>query len=192
MSIVLLGSTSGSCTLQEQAVAGTTVLTLPTTSGTILTNSSAGTVLQVVSTTKVDVFSTTGTYNTWIDITGLSVSITPTSATSKVLVLFQTMGASTSNGWVRLVRNSTAISVGTTSGSRQAVSSGNMTTGNAAIQLQDSGVFLDSPATTSATTYKIQVITDTGTFYINQSTSDADNVYRGRGVSSITVMEIAA
>jgi hypothetical protein len=36
MSIVLVGSTSGSCTLQEQAVAGTTVLTLPTTSGTVL------------------------------------------------------------------------------------------------------------------------------------------------------------
>jgi len=41
MSIVLLGSTSGSCTLQEQAVAGTTILTLPTTSGTILTTASA-------------------------------------------------------------------------------------------------------------------------------------------------------
>jgi hypothetical protein len=37
MSIVLVGSTSGSCTLQEQAVAGTTVLTLPTTSGTVAT-----------------------------------------------------------------------------------------------------------------------------------------------------------
>jgi len=40
MSIVMLGSTSGSCTLQEQAVAGTTVLTLPTTSGTVLTTGS--------------------------------------------------------------------------------------------------------------------------------------------------------
>jgi len=40
MSIVLLGSTSGSCTLQEQAVAGTTTLTLPTTSGTVLTTAS--------------------------------------------------------------------------------------------------------------------------------------------------------
>jgi hypothetical protein len=40
MSVVLLGSTSGSCTLQEQAVAGTTVLTLPTTSGTVLTSTS--------------------------------------------------------------------------------------------------------------------------------------------------------
>lgn len=35
MSIVLLGSTSGSCTLQEQAVAGTTTLTLPTFNGTV-------------------------------------------------------------------------------------------------------------------------------------------------------------
>ena len=59
MSIVLVGSTSGSCTLQEQAVAGTTVLTLPTTSGTVLTSASSvtrsqlpvGSVLQVVSTT---------------------------------------------------------------------------------------------------------------------------------------------
>jgi hypothetical protein len=41
MSIVLLGSTSGSCTLQEQAVAGTTVLTLPTTSGTVMVNGPA-------------------------------------------------------------------------------------------------------------------------------------------------------
>lgn len=39
MSIVLLGSTSGSCTLQEQAVAGTTTLTLPTTSGTVALSS---------------------------------------------------------------------------------------------------------------------------------------------------------
>jgi hypothetical protein len=35
MSIVLMGSTSGSCTLQEQAVAGTTTLTLPTFNGTV-------------------------------------------------------------------------------------------------------------------------------------------------------------
>jgi hypothetical protein len=147
--------------------------------------------IQVASTAKTDVFSTSGTYNTWIDVTGLTVTITPSNASNKILVFFQIMGASTSNGWVRLVRDSTAIYVGTTAGSRQGVSSGNLTTGNAAIQIQDSGVFLDSPATTSATTYKIQVITDTGTFYVNQSTSDADNVYRGRGVSSITVQEIA-
>jgi hypothetical protein len=151
-----------------------------------------GTVKQVVSTTLNTSFSTSGTYNSWVDVTDLSVSITPTSASSKILVLFEIMGVSTSNGWVRLVRGSTAISVGTTAGSRPAVSSGNLTSGNGNIQLQDSGVFLDSPATTSATTYKMQLITDTGTFYINRTANDSDNVYSGRGVSSITVMEISA
>jgi hypothetical protein len=147
--------------------------------------------VQVQSTTLNTSFSTSGTYNSWVDVTGLSVTITPTSASNKILVSFQIMGVSTSNGWVRLVRDSTAISVGTTAGTRPAVSSANMTSGNGNIQLQDSGVFLDSPATTSAVTYKIQLITDTGTFYINRTTNDSDNVYSGRGVSSITVQEIA-
>jgi hypothetical protein len=47
----------------------------------------AGSVLQVVSTEKVDTFSTTS--GSFVDVTGLSVSITPTSATSNVFVLFQ-------------------------------------------------------------------------------------------------------
>ena len=57
-----------------------------------------------------------------------------------------------------------------------------------------SGMFLDSPATTSATTYKIQGTlgsTYNGTFYLNRTKNDSDNDYGARGVSSITVMEIA-
>jgi len=87
MSIVLVGSTSGSCTLQEQAVAGNTTLTLPTISGTILTTGSSGqsipkaalptgSVLQVVNATYTTGASTTST--TYVN-TGLSASITPTS-----------------------------------------------------------------------------------------------------------------
>jgi len=53
MSIVLLGSTSGSCTLQEQAIAGTTVLTLPTTSGTVITTASTAVVTQAMLDTNV-------------------------------------------------------------------------------------------------------------------------------------------
>jgi hypothetical protein len=167
---------------------GSTGVTFPNSS----VQSASAKIIQVVSTTLNTSFSTSGTYNSWVDVTGLSVSITPTSSSSKILVIFEIMGVSTSNGWVRLVRDSTAISVGTTAGSRPAVSSGNLTSGNGNIQLQDSGVYLDSPATTSATTYKMQVITDTGTFYINRTTNDSDNVYSGRGVSSITVMEVPA
>ena len=186
MSIVLLGSTSGSITLQEPAVAGTTVLTLPTTSGTILTNSSAGTVLQVVSTTKNDTFSMTG--STFVDITGLSVTITPTSATSKIFVIVN-FGVSSSAGAglnaYNLVRGSTNISQPATSPTFTGTMVGYLDLGDNILPVGFN--FLDSPATTSATTYKVQMKSNTGTQYINRRSS-ADSAF----TSTITVMEIAA
>jgi hypothetical protein len=68
-----------------------------------------GSVLQVVSTTKTDTFSTSST--SYTDLTGLSVSITPTSATSKVLVFYTVNGKQTTTPSMRLVRNSTAICI---------------------------------------------------------------------------------
>ena len=61
---------------------------------------------------------------------------------------------------------------------------------------RSSAMFLDSPSTTSATTYKIQAVnrvdTQGGTMYINRTEQDRDTVgYDPRGVSSITVMEVA-
>jgi hypothetical protein len=54
--------------------------------------------------------------------------------------------------------------------------------------------FLDSPATTSATTYKVQILNGNtaGTVYINRGQSDGNSGAVARGTSSITVMEIAA
>jgi hypothetical protein len=53
--------------------------------------------------------------------------------------------------------------------------------------------FLDSPATTSATTYKLQTRVDlAGTMYLNRSFGDADLTTNGRGASTITVMEVLA
>jgi len=74
MSIVLVGSTSGSVTLQEPAVAGTTVLTLPAVSGTVLTTTSpkAGNVLQVV---NVDYGTETSSTSTSFADTGLTASV---------------------------------------------------------------------------------------------------------------------
>ena len=58
--------------------------------------------------------------------------------------------------------------------------------------IHTSGVqFLDSPSSTSETTYKLQIRTEGGTTYVNRSRSDADATYSGRTASSITVMEIA-
>ncbi len=193
MSIILLGSTSGSVTLQEPAVAGTTTLTLPAVSGTILTTSSVGSVIQVVSTTKTDTF--TNSSASFVDITGLSVSITPTSSSNKIFVMYSLMSGENASNFplVRLVRNSTAIAVGDAASSRTQVSSVAWGSGgNNATNMQSMN-FLDSPATTSSTTYKLQISGATAgvTNYINRNQRDDNAGYEPRGVSTITVMEIA-
>ena len=153
----------------------------------------AGSVLQVVSTTKTDTFSTSST--SWTDITGLSVSITPTSSSSKILVMYSLMTGETSSQFplMRLVRGSTAIAVGDASGIRTQVSSVAWSSGAVNASDMQSMNFLDSPATTSSTTYKIQTInTQPQTIYVNRSARDDNGSYEPRGVSTITVMEIAA
>lgn len=149
-------------------------------------------VLQVVSTSKTDTFTTAST--SFVDVTGLTVTITPQSATSQILVLAQ-LGASSdfgvSAGFARLVRGSTAIDVGATAGSRTSASV-NPEVSNASAALTNSLVFLDSPATTSATTYAIQAKTNSGNFYVNRSKNDTDNSNHPRLASTITVMEISA
>jgi hypothetical protein len=152
----------------------------------------SGSVLQVVSTTKTDTFTTTSA--TYVDVTGLSVSITPSSATSKVLILATlSIGSDSANNSHRgrLVRDSTAIAVGDASSSRTQASFGSVTPDNA----QSSNVvhFLDSPSTTSATVYKIQVSTAVSgqNIGVNRSDTDPDSSVQVRTSSSITAMEIA-
>jgi hypothetical protein len=203
MSIVLVGSTSGSVTLQEPAVAGTTVLDLPATSGTVLVGGTqnipksalpTGSVLQVVQATKTDAFSTTS--NSFVDITGLSASITPTSATSKILIL-STVSAAGNNAtcgyYLKLLRGSTDIFIGDAAGSRVRVTGSNINSDNNFFNT-NGFTFLDSPATTSSTTYKFQIATSfgTSTIGVNRSVNDTDNANTGRGPSSIVLMEIAA
>jgi hypothetical protein len=194
--LILNGSTSGSISLESPAVSGTTTLTLPTTSGTVLTNGTntnfpAGSVLQVVSTTKTDTFSSSS--SSWNDITGLSVSITPTSSSNKILIIYNLMSGETASQFpmIRLVRDSTAISIGASSGSRTQVSSVAWGSGSNNTSNMQSMNFLDSPSTTSSTTYKLQTIaTFSELVYINRVARDDNASYEPRGVSSITVMEI--
>ena len=150
-------------------------------------NMPAGTVLQVVSTTKTSSFSTTST--SFVDVTGLSVSITPTSATSKILIFCTLPIGHTSyrTATANLVRNSTAICQPTPSqtysGTKNAYILNGETTSSADFH------FLDSPATTSSTTYKVQVCTNVGdgTLVVgNRIIYDDMN-----SPSTITVMEIA-
>jgi len=156
----------------------------------------AGAVLQVVSTTKTDTFSSTTT-GAFTDITSFSVSITPTSSSSKILVLYVAeIGLSTTVNTMllRLMRDSTAINIGNTNGSRSRATTSQQTlysnTNNTSRTI--SGNFLDSPATTSSITYKIQFRNSSGTFYLNRDGEYGDNTTNATGASTITVMEIAA
>jgi hypothetical protein len=155
-------------------------------------------VLQVVQTVKSDTFSASPAQGTYVDITGLSVSITPTSATSKILVFIdvavghstQTTGASN----VRLVRGSTPIYIGDAAGSRaRSIASWPYEFAQYTL-IRYSGVYLDSPATTSSTTYKYQIAGQSSSYtvYVNRTHYDNDRWEDPRVASSITAMEIAA
>lgn len=160
--------------------------------GAARANFGAGAVLQVVSTTKTDTFSSSNA--SWNDITGLSVSITPTSSSSKILVMYSLMTGETPGQFpmMRLVRNSTVISVGDASGVRQQVSSVAWSSGANNANMMQSMNFLDSPATTSLTTYKLQTLATAGqAVFVNRNARDTDASSEPRAVSTITVMEIA-
>ena len=180
----LYGATSGYTELAPPAVAPDGVLTLPSGVGTLL-KAEGGKVLQVSSTTKTNSFSTSST--SFVDVTGLSVSITPSLTTSKILVILKVSASKTDDNSMSLslVRNSTAIPItayGTGYPSRNMLDSMQYVAwGWTSID------YLDSPNTTSAITYKCQVNSSTGT-------AAQINIGRGggTGVSSITVMEVSA
>lgn len=152
-----------------------------------------GKVLQVVSTTKSDTFSSSSTSLT--DITGMSVSITPSSATSKVYVEF-TLSIAAVQGSVSavalLLRDSTPIARGDAAGSRTRVTTPTTREYDTAGMASAVGLFLDSPATTSAITYKLQGRGTGGTWYVNTYGSDSDSADSFRMISTITAWEIGA
>jgi hypothetical protein len=153
----------------------------------------AGAVLQVVSATKTDTASVAS--STFADITGLSVSITPSSASNKILVFAYINLAwvsITTKAGARIMRDSTAIAIGDTAGSRTRVSGIIYLGTDSFAPLCISVNHLDSPSSTSALTYKCQFnsMDNTGTVYVNRGASDSDASNVGRTASGITVMEI--
>ena len=160
----------------------------------------SGTVLQVVTAEKTNAETISAIHNTYTDIPNLSLSITPRSTTSRIYLIGQV--SYSGQGYIsyfhfRFLRNSTAVGVGDTAGSR--------TTGNSGFlqsQSPDSGsIFtmplqaIDSPASTSALTYKIQLRqqfgSDAQNVNINRSTGDGDIAGVPRNISMLTAMEIA-
>ena len=145
-------------------------------------------VLQVVQTTKTDTFSTSSTSK--VDITGMSVSITPTSSSSKILIVASiNYGGTDYNYYCDLLRGSTVLNAPSSGVNPCTISLCGITT--TSWQIMTGGIsFLDSPATTSLTTYKLQIACQSsGTFHLNRSNRNAsqDSVCS----STITAMEIA-
>jgi len=155
----------------------------------------AGSVIQVVSTFKDDTFATTS--QSPVDITGASVTITPSSATSKVLITFSGSFSMSALDYssVYLLRDSTALGLGAAAGSRRQVTMGWTGGGESNRPRQAvSYTFLDSPNTTSAVTYKLQGAIQSGsTFYLGRGSLDADNNSHtnSRTGFTITAMEVA-
>ena len=170
--------------------------------GTV-TGAGGGKVLQVVSTTKTDTWSVAST--TFTDVTGLSVTLTPASTANKILI-FANLCVSSDGGnsggrysAIRFMRDSTAIAIGDTDGSRAritaSIDSNDQQASTDIYVLRHIGAsHLDSPSTTSATTYKIQAgntNTNVVTTYVNRQADDTNANYSHRGVSTLTIMEIS-
>ena len=190
---IKLNAASGGGSFSLQAPSSSSnnrVMTLPDTAdGTILTttNPKSGNILQIVSTTKTDVTSTS-TSGSFVDVSGMSVSITPSATSSKIYIIIS-LGSisntgSTSVGF-KLLRDSTPVgnadSTTTQSGFTNVYTSDHI--------LSASHNFLDSPSTTSSITYKLQWRNSSSTCYLGRYNNDA-TAYNGS--STITAMEVAA
>ena len=207
-SVIVAGDVSGTCTLQAPSAAGSTVLTLPviaadtlagiaatqtltnktlvapalgTPASGVLTNCTgvpasalpAGSVLQVVNATSTTTVTTTSaTYVT----TGLTATITPLFSTSKILVIANPaiQGAASQNVNITLYKNGVNL--------LSSFGLGYINAGTQAVNAIPNSLYLDSPATTSATTYAVYIKTTGGTTYFGVSNT----------TSTIVLMEIAA
>jgi hypothetical protein len=163
-------------------------------SGSSWTSPLPGIGSNVVQAVKTDTLSSTST--TFTAVTGLSVTITPSAATSKVLVIAYVNGSS-GNGdgegaSFRLMRGATPIAIGDADGSRDRV------TGSLTVRGTGAGVkavtvsFLDAPATASPTTYSIEGRATAGTFRINRMSDDGNSSFFPRTISSITAIEVVS
>lgn len=161
-----------------------------------------GSILQVANAIKTDTQSSSIALGGTAAISGLSVTLTPTSNSSKFLIMGSVVGGNNTTPVygglaLRLVRNSTAIALGATSGSRTPVTSSQLTV--VSDQVNHSNLtfnVLDSPATSSAVTYSVELVNavhvnSTITFYVNRNDFDPDGARNARAVSTLTVMEVA-
>ncbi len=157
-----------------------------------------GSVLQAVSvsdSTQYTFSSGSAGQYTYYDISGLSLTITPTSSSSKILVIANIccgQPGNNYNAFFRMVRDSTAIGIGV-NGSYGGTSSGGFRASDGSALGSVAVSHLDSPSTTSSTTYKIQICNSGGSSaysYVNRPHNNTG--WEQTGASTLTVLEISA
>ena len=160
-----------------------------------LPSGSSGGIIQVKMGTFTDRFTTNSA--TMVD-TGLSVSITPTRADSKILVNVSlgsfANGTGLKRAFMNIVRDSTNVIVGDADTGHEVTAAVNTRASGYAsgTQIPLSFMVLDSPNTTSAVTYKVQasIGSDSGNVYLNYA--ESNDQYSGNTASTIVVMEVSA
>ena len=192
--VAFMNATSLQMVGSNVSLAGTNVIT---NGKVVASGMPIGSVLQVVQTqlTSIQSFSTTS--YSWATVTGASVSITPTSSTNKILVMFSAQAQTYTPApyyatYLRITRNGTAVGVGGGSGLQTGTFTSSMSGQYNAASV--SQIFLDSPATTSAITYQLQVTGESSTTVVGGSYGSYPTVSSPypNTPTSIIVMEIAA
>mgnify|MGYP003112951320 CR=1 FL=1 len=193
---IKLNAASGGGSFSLQAPSSSSnnrVFTIPDVAdGTIATTDTSGKILQVKQALKTDAFSTSST--SFVDITGLSVNITPSSSSNKVLVDFVVAcgnDAQTQNRF-ELVRevSSTVTPINPNAMDSSTAMFYNATDSPTYTRAQVTYRFLDSPNTTSQVNYRVRtkIYSSSVTQYVNRAAYNSNTT----GSSVITVMEVAA
>jgi hypothetical protein len=167
-------------------------------SGTDAVWGTAGKILQVVSTAKTDTFSASVS-SAAFSSDAFTASITPSSTASKILVIGFMIGSTSAEQellQMRLTRAGSPIGVADAASNRALLTSSHYgSTAQAQHHANVAFSYLDSPNTTSSTTYGVQLYNSssiTRTVYLNRTQADTDNFANMRSISTLTLMEVAA
>ena len=152
----------------------------------------AGGIVQVVQTEQTAASTISNPSSSFIDLTGMSLTITPTSSNSRIFIHAQiniTGREATNVMHGRLDRNGTIIHLGDADGSKnRSFAEGQPVPDGSSGQIIC--MFVDSPATTDTLTYKIQVTSNNALFFNRAAASENDDATGSRTASSIIAMEI--
>jgi hypothetical protein len=159
-----------------------------------------GKILQVVSTTKTDTFSASVAGLGETAVTGLTATITPSSATSTVLVMVNVNGCQVTGSYpllfFRVYRGATEIGSGAAAGSRPTLMGASyVASSDGGTITTAAGHHLDSPASTSSLTYSVYLVNQSGstqTLGLNRTPVDPNGSVGARTSSQITVIEVSA